>query len=55
MTCNLHRKGGPTGGVPAASLIPKLVSFLRKGKRSSVYGFVIAYLSSMKFLGIYHG
>ena len=39
----------------AASSMPKLVSFLRKGKRSTIDGFVIAYLSSVELLGIYHG
>ena len=38
-----------------ASPMPKSVSFLRKGKRSTFDGFVIAYLSSVEFLGIYHG
>ena len=55
MTCNLHRKGGPAGGVLVASLMPKSISFSRKGKRSIVDGFVIAYLSLVEFLGIYHG
>ena len=32
-------------GVLAVSPMPKLVSFLRKGKRSTVDSFVIAYLS----------
>ena len=41
--------------MPAASLMPKSISFLRKGKRSTVDGFVIPYLSSMELLGIYHG
>ena len=54
-TCNLHRKGGPTGGVPAASPMPKSACVLRKGKRSTVDSFVIAYLSSVELLGIYHG
>ena len=39
----------------AASPMPKSVSFLLQGKRSIVDGFVIAYLSSVKLLGIYHG
>ena len=43
------------GGVPAASLMPKSVSFSRKGKRSTVNGFVIAYLSLVELLGIYYG
>ena len=38
----------------ATSLMPKSVSFLLKGKRSTVDGFVIAYLSSLELLGIYH-
>ena len=36
---NLHKKGGLTGGVSAAALMPKSVSFLRKRKRSSVDSF----------------
>ena len=43
------------GGVSAASPMPKSVSFLRKGKRSIVDGFVITSLSSMESIGIYHG
>ena len=39
----------------AASPMPKSVSFLQRGKRSTVDGFVIAYLSSVELLGIYHG
>ena len=39
----------------ADSPMPKSVSFLRKGKRSTVDGFVITYLSSAELLGIYHG
>ena len=41
--------------MPAASSMPKSVSFLQKGKRSTVDGIVIAYLSLMELLGIYHG
>ena len=52
---NLHIKGGPAGGVLAASPMPKLVYFLRQGKRSIVDGFVIAYLSLLGLLGIYRG
>ena len=52
---NLHKKGGLTRGVSAASSMPKSVSFLQKGKRSTVDGIVIAYLSSVEFLGIYRG
>ena len=55
MTCNLQRKGGPLGGVLNASPMPKSVSFSRKGKRSTVDGFVIAYLSLVELLDIYHG
>ena len=40
--------------MPAASSMPKSVYFLPKGKRSTVDGFVIAYLSSVELLGIYH-
>ena len=43
------------GGVSTASPMPKSVSFLRKGKRSIVDGFVITSLSSMESIGIYHG
>ena len=43
------------GGVSIASPMGKSVSFLRKGKRSYVDGFVIAYLSSVELLGIYIG
>ena len=39
----------------ATSPMPKSVSFLRKGKISTVEGFVIAYLSLVELLGIYHG
>ena len=55
MIYNLHRKGGMAGGVSAASPMPKSISFLRNGKRSTVDGFVIAYLSSVELLGIYRG
>ena len=49
------QKGWSSGGVSATSLMLKSVSFLRKGKRSTVDGFVIAYLSLVELLGIYHG
>ena len=39
----------------AASPMPTSVSFLRKRKRSTVDDFVIAYLSSVNLLDIYHG
>ena len=39
----------------AASPMPKSISFLRKGKRLTVDGFVIAYLSSVELLDIYYG
>ena len=39
----------------AASPMPKLVSFSKKGNRSTIDGFVIAYLSSVELLSIYHG
>ena len=55
MIRNLHKKGGPAGGVPVASPMPKSISFLRKGKRSTVDGFVIAYLFFMELLVIYRG
>ena len=54
-TCNLHKKGSPARGVLAASPMHKSASFLRKGKRSTVDSFVIAYLSSVELLDIYHG
>ena len=41
--------------MPAASPMPKSVSFLRKGKRSIVDGFMITYLSLVELVGIYHG
>ena len=40
--------------MPTTSPMLKSVSFLPKGKRSTVDGFVIAYLSSVELLGIYH-
>ena len=43
------------GGVPTTSPMPKSVSFLRKGKRSIVDGFVITSLSSVESVSIYHG
>ena len=52
---NLHRKGGPAGGVTTASPMAKSVSFLPKRKRSIVDGFVIAYLSLVESFDIYHG
>ena len=55
MTYNLHINGGLTGGVPAIYPMSKSVSFLRKGKISTVDGFLIAYLSSVELLSIYHG
>ena len=39
----------------AASLMPKSVSSLRNGERSTVGSMVIAYLSLVEFLGIYRG
>ena len=47
------QKGWSGGSVSAASPMHKPVSFLRKGKRSTVDDFVIAYLSSVELLGIY--
>ena len=41
--------------MPAASPMPKSVSLLGKGKRSTVDGVVTAYLSSVELLGIYRG
>ena len=43
------------GGVLATFPMPKSVSFSRKGKRSTVDGFVIAYLYSVELFGIYNG
>ena len=45
----------PAGGVSAASPMARSVSLLRKGKRSTVDGFVIAYLSLEELQGLYHG
>ena len=52
---NLYKKGGPAMGVLVASPMSKSISFLRKGKRSNVYSFVIVYISLVDLLGIYHG
>ena len=52
---NLHGKGGLAGGMLAVSPMLKSVSFLRKEKRSTIYSFMIAYLSSVELLGIYRG
>ena len=49
------QKGWSDKGMPVVSLMPKSVSFLRKGKRSAVDSFVITYLYSVELLGIYHG
>ena len=49
------QKGWSSRSVSTASPMPKSVSFLRKGKRSTVDGFVIVYLSLMELLGIYRG
>ena len=52
---NLHRKGGPTGECqPSLRCLSQFLS-LQKKKGSSVDGFVIAYLSSVELLDIYHG
>ena len=42
-------------GNAATSLMAKLVSFSRKGKRLIVDGFVIEYLSLVELFCIYHG
>ena len=42
-------------GMSVDSPMAKLVSFLRQGKISIVDGFMIAYISSIELLGIYHG
>ena len=59
MTCNLHRKGGPVGGVSAASMMVKSVSFEEKNRDISLLGFVFSFsfspFSSMEFSIIYHG
>ena len=49
-----HRKGGPAGGLPATSSMPKSVYFLPKQKRSIGDSFVIVYLSLVELVGIYH-
>ena len=41
--------------MPAGSPMPKSVSFLWKGKNSTVDGDMIAYLSLVGLLGIYNG
>ena len=52
---NLHKRSGPVRCVSAASPMPKPISFLRKGKRSTMDGLAIAYLSLVELLDIYHG
>ena len=49
------QKGWSGGGMSAASSMPKLVSFLRKGNISTVDGLMIVCLSSVELFGIYHG
>ena len=39
----------------AASSMGKSVSFLRKGKNSTVYGVVTAYLFVVEWVGVYKG
>ena len=48
-------KGWSGGGASTASWMPKSVSFLRKGKRSTIDGSVIVYLSMVELFGSYHG
>ena len=48
------QKGWSGRGMSAASPIPKSVSFLHKGNRSTIDGFVIAYLYSVELLCIYY-
>ena len=48
-------KGWSGEDAPAGSPMPKSVSFLRKGKNSTVCGNMIAYLSLVGLLGIYSG
>ena len=48
-------KGRPGEDVPVGSPMPKSVSFLRKGKKSTVDGDMIVYLSLVGLLGIYSG
>ena len=48
-------KGWFGGRVPGPAPMPRLVSFLRKRKKSTVYGFLITYLSLVELLSIYHG
>ena len=49
------QKGWSGRGMSTTSPMPKLVSFLRKGKRSIIDSFVITYLSSVELHGVYHG
>ena len=48
-------KGWSDEGVPVGSPMAKLVSFLRKGKNSTVDGVMIAYLLLVGLLDIYSG
>ena len=53
--CTTCKKWWSDEGMSAASSMPKSVSSLRKGERSIVHSIVIAYLSLVELLGIYHG
>ena len=48
-------KGWFGEGMPTDSPIPKSVSFLRKGKNSTIDGVMIAYLLLVGLLDIYSG
>ena len=51
----LALKGWSNEEAPAGYLMPKSVSFLWKGKNSTVDDDIIAYLSLVGLLGIYSG
>ena len=46
-------KGWSNGGAPTGSPMPKLASFLLKGKNSTIDGVMIAYLFVVEWVGIY--
>ena len=48
-------KGWSGEGVPIGSLMPKSVSFLLKGKNSTIDDVLIAYLFVVEWVGIYKG
>ena len=47
------QKGWSGDGAPANSLMPKSISFLLKGKNSTVDGIMIAYLFVVEWVDIY--